>query len=212
MLFLIFLSSLFTIGRLHYKGGGDWYSNPSSLPNLLKFFSKVTGIPTTRREVIVRLDDSSYKKVSVIYFTGHGKFFLTPKERENLRRFLEEGGFLFADDNYGMDPYIRKELNQLFPGKKLTPLSLNFPIFHYPFSFPKGVPKIHRHYGGPPIAYGIFLKGRLVVFYAYNTDLGDGWEDPEVHGHTLITHQRALKMGVNVLWYAITLGTGYPPN
>ncbi|RME91822.1 MAG: DUF4159 domain-containing protein [Candidatus Hydrogenedentota bacterium] len=198
--------AILTIGRLRYTGG-DWYSNPSSLPNLLRFFRKKTGIEVEQRDVTVSLLDNSYKQVPILYFTGHGKLIFSTKEKENLRNYLKQGGFLFADDNFGLDKWIRKELNTLFPGSRLVPLSWNHPLFKYPFSFEKtGPPKIHKHYGGAPIAYGLFYEGRLVAFYLYNSDLGDGWEDPDIHGDPPSKRIAALKFGCNVLFYALHHG------
>lgn len=194
------------IGRLKYSGGGDWYSNPSSLPNLMSFCAKNTGALMARKEPVVSLQDNSFKKVPILYFTGHGNFTLNKKERENLRFFLKNGGFLFADDNFGMDKHIRRELNQLFPGVALKAIPRNHPIFFRPFPFPQGVPKIHEHAGGLPQAFGLFLNDKLVAFYAANTDLGDGWEDPDVHNDPENKRQQALKMGCNVLFYALTSG------
>lgn len=209
-LFWLFSYSVFAteinIGRLRYSGGGDWYSNPSSLPNLLKAFSRDTKAQVALREKVVSLQDNSYRTVPIIYFTGHGKIELSQKERENLREFLKNGGFLFADDNFGMDPYIRKELNQLFPNAPLREIPCTHVVFRKPHKMPHCLPKIHEHYGGPPKAFGIFLNGRMVAFYGYNTDLGDGWEDPDVHDTPAYKHDLALKMGVNVLWYALNCG------
>ncbi len=194
------------IGRLRYGGGGDWYSNPSSLPNLMAFISKNLKVKMPRREVVVSLSDESFRKVPVLYFTGHGRFTLTENERQNLRWFLRNGGFLFADDNFGMDQFIRKELNNLFAGEKLRTLPLRHKVFRRPFYMPTGLPKIHKHYGGPPVAYGLFLEGRMVAFYGYNTDLGDGWEDVDVHKNSATKQEQALKMGANVIWYALHAG------
>lgn len=200
------VDAVMTIGRLRYSGGGDWYSNPSSLPNLLKFFREKTGIPLEPRESIASLNDESFKSVPLLYFTGHGKFVLSAREKKNLRWFLKHGGFLFADDNFGMDKYIQKELNSLLPGVRLKPISWNHPIFQYPFRFPNGPPKIHKHYGGAPVAYGLFYEGRLVCFYLYNSDLGDGWEDPDIHGDPPLKRREALQMAVNVLYFALHQG------
>lgn len=195
-----------TIGRLKYSGGSDWYSNPSSLPNLLQYFATKSRVKVTRREKVVSLSDSSFKTVPVIYFTGHGRFMLTDKEKDNLRWYLKNGGFLFADDNFGMDVYIRKELNSLFKGTRLQRIPVDHSIFKTPFKLAGGLPKIHKHYGGPPEALGLFLNGRMVAFYGYNTDLGDGWEDLAVHNDGEVKHELALKMGVNVLYQAMFAG------
>lgn len=208
--FLVLVGSVsaaeLTIGRLRYSGGGDWYSNPSSLPNLLAAFARDTKAKVALREQTVSLADESHRSVPVLYFTGHGNFELSVRERENLRIYLRQGGFLFADDNFGMDRHIRRELNLLFPEAPLREISCAHPVFRKPHIMPNCLPKIHEHYGGPPKAYGIFLGRRMVAFYGYNTDLGDGWEDREVHNTPQLLHELALKMGVNVLWYALNLG------
>ncbi|MCB1199896.1 MAG: DUF4159 domain-containing protein [Leptospiraceae bacterium] len=191
-----------SIGRLKYQGG-DWYSNPSSLPNLLQRFALVTRSKIETREQTVSFADSTWRKVPVIYFTGHKGFQLSESERDNLREFLTNGGFLFADDNFGMDKNIRTELNSLFPGSRLQELPFSHTIFQAPYQIKNGVPKIHEHYGGAPKALGLFYRGRMVAFYAFNTDLGDGWEDLEVHGDGPVKHESALRMGVNVLHYAL---------
>jgi len=209
-LLIFFFSSVqvfsqFELGRLQYSGG-DWYGNPSSLPNLLSFFSKKLGVNAGKRDKVISLKNESFKKVAVMYFTGHGIFKLNLRERNNLRWFLKNGGFLFADDNFGMDKSIRKVLNSLFPGIRLQEISWQHKIFKYPFKMPNGLPKIHKHYGGPAKAYGLFLNGRLVTFYGYNSDLGDGWEDVNIHNDGSAKHLSALQMGVNVLWYALNSG------
>ncbi|MDH5720018.1 MAG: DUF4159 domain-containing protein [Spirochaetia bacterium] len=198
---------VFSIGRLKYSGGGDWYSNPSSLPNLAEFIREKYGININKREIIVSFEDESFKKTPVIYFTGHGKIEFNDKEKKNIAWFLKNGGFLFADDNFGMDKYIRNELNSIFPGKKLVEIPFNHAIFQNPFKIKNGAPKIHKHYGGPAKAYGLFLDDKLVAFYAYNTDLGDGWEDLDVHNDGEKKHNEALQMGTNVILYALRQGT-----
>lgn len=194
------------IGRLRYFSGGDWYSNPSSLPNLLKFYSGLVKSRVAKREFIVSFRDSSYKRVPIIYFTGHGKFSLSSTEKNNLRWYLKNGGFLFADDNFGMDHYIRKELNNLFTDTKLKEIPFTHKIFKTPFKLSTGIPKIHKHYGGPAKAFGLFYEGRMVAFYGYNSDLGDGWEDLDVHNDEPAKHEQALRMGANVIHYALHSG------
>ncbi len=191
------------LGRLQYDGG-DWYSNPSSLPNLILFFNQKTKSRLANRERTVSLKNATYTEVPVLYFTGHEGFSLSAEEKQNLRWFLENGGFLFADDNYGNDKNIRLVLNSLIPGVQLEPVPLQHSIFLRPFAMPKGVPKIHEHDGGAPQVLGLFLRGKMVAFYAYNTDLGDGWENRDVHRHSEEQQLLALKMGANVLWYALT--------
>ncbi len=206
----IFLSSFlfsgdsFLIGRLHYDGGGDWYSNPSSLPNLSKFCSKHTKLKFFLREQVVSLKNDTFKSVPVIYFTGHGKFVLSSEEKKNLRWYLKNGGFLFADDNYGMHIFIQKEMNHLLKGVTLQEIPISHKIFRTPFSLTKGLPKIHKHYGGRAVPYGLFFNQKLVAFYGYNTDLGDGWEDIDIHKNSISKHKQALKMGCNVLYNALS--------
>lgn len=192
-----------TIGRLHYDGGGDWYANPSSLPNLLSALGARTTLPVAAREKVVTLADADLWQVPYLYMTGHGNVRWTDAELTTLRRFLQQGGFLHADDNYGMDPSIRRELGRLFPDRPLVEVPLDHPIYHLVYDFPRGIPKIHEHDGKPAQGFGIFLDGRLVVYYSYQSDLGDGWEDPEVHHDPPEKHEAALRMGVNLFVYAV---------
>lgn len=195
-----------TIGRLHYDGGGDWYANPSSLPNLLQAIGSRTGLEVTAREQVVTLQDAQLWNVPYIYMTGHGNVHFSDEDLEVLRRYLRQGGFLHADDNYGMDKSIRRELARLFPDHPLVEVPLDHPIYHLVYDFPKGIPKIHEHDGLPAQGFGIFLDGRLVVYYSYQSDLGDGWEDYEVHHDPPEKHEAALRMGVNLFSYAIGEG------
>ena len=195
--------SSLTIGRLHYDGGGDWYANPSSLPNLLSALSTRTILPMAVREKVVTLTDADLWQVPYLYMTGHGNVRWSDAELATLRRFLQQGGFLHADDNYGMDRSIRRELARLFPDRPLVEVPLDHPIYHLVYDFPKGIPKIHEHDGKPAQGFGIFLDGRLVVYYSYQSDLGDGWEDFEVHRDPPEKHEAALRMGVNLFVYAV---------
>ena len=170
-----------TIARLQYEGGGDWYANPSSLPNLLAAIRERTGIPVARREVNIRPLDPTLRDYPYLYLTGHGDVRFSPAEREALRNYLLAGGFLHADDNYGLDESFREEIAEIFPDTELTEIPDDHPVFHVFFDLPEGLPKIHEHDGEPPQALGIFHGGRLVVFYSYESDLGDGWEDEDVH-------------------------------
>jgi uncharacterized protein DUF4159 len=197
-----------TIGRLHYDGGGDWYANPSSLPNLLQAIGARTTIPVTPREKVVSLGDADLWQVPYLYMTGHGNVHWSDAELAILRRYLQQGGFLHADDNYGMDESIRGELARLFPDRPLVEVPLDHPIYHLIYQFPQGIPKIHEHDGKPAQGFGIFLEGRLVVYYSYQSDLGDGWEDFEVHRDPPEKHEAALRMGVNLFVYAV--GGGSP--
>ena len=196
-----------TIGRLHYDGGGDWYANPSSLPNLLKAIGERTALRTAPREVTVRLSDEELWDVPYLYMTGHGNVRFSDAELGILRRWLGQGGFLHVDDNYGMDESIRRELRRLFPDQTLVDVPLDHPVYRLVYSFPRGIPKIHEHDGKPPQGLGLFLEGRLVVFYSYETDLGDGWEDPEVHRDPTEKREAALRMGVNLFAYAVGFGS-----
>jgi hypothetical protein len=195
-----------TIGRLHYDGGGDWYANPSSLPNLLSALRTRTTLRMAPEEKVVTLADDELWNIPYIYMTGHGNVRWSGQDLETLRRYLEQGGFLHADDNYGMDSSIRRELNRLFPDHPLVEVPLDHPIYHLIYDFPRGIPKIHQHDGKPAQGFGIFLDGRLVVYYSYQSDLGDGWEDPEVHNDPPAKREAALRMGVNLFAYAIGYG------
>jgi hypothetical protein len=192
-----------TIGRLHYDGGGDWYANPSSLPNLLNAIRERTALEVAQREVTVRLTDDRVWDVPYLYMTGHGNVRFSDAELDILRRWLRQGGFLHADDNYGMDESLRRELARLFPGTPLVEVPLDHPIYNVVYRFPTGLPKIHAHDGKPAQGFGLFLEGRLVVYYSYQSDLGDGWEDPGVHGDGPELREAALRMGVNLFSYAV---------
>jgi hypothetical protein len=199
-------ASLMTIGRLHYDGGGDWYANPSSLPNLLTALRTRTTLRVATEEKVVTLSDDDLWNVPYLYMTGHGNVRWSDQDIRTLRRYLEQGGFLHADDNYGMDASIRRELGRLFPDHPLVEVPLDHPIYHLIYEFPKGIPKIHLHDGKPAQGFGIFLDGRLVVYYSYQSDLGDGWEDPEVHDDPPAKREAALRMGVNLFAYAVGYG------
>jgi hypothetical protein len=195
-----------TIGRLHYDGGGDWYANPSSLPNLLSAIRTRTRLRVATEERVVTLRDDDLWNVPYLYMTGHGNVRWADQDLATLRRYLQQGGFLHADDNYGMDVSIRRELARLFPDHPLVEVPLDHPIYHLVYDFPRGMPKIHVHDGKPAQGFGIFLDGRLVVYYSYQSDLGDGWEDPEVHHDTSDKREAALRMGVNLFAYAVGYG------
>lgn len=195
-----------TIGRLQYDGGGDWYANPSSLPNLLDAIRERTTLQVTEREVVVRLTDDRVWGIPYLYMTGHGNVRWSEAELDVLRRWLRQGGFLHVDDNYGMDASIRRELGRLFPGLRLEEVPLNHPVYHLVYPFPQGIPKIHEHDGKPAQGFGLFLDGRLAVFYSYQSDLGDGWEDPGVHRDPPEKHEAALRMGINLFAYAVGSG------
>ena len=195
--------SALTVGRLHYDGGGDWYANPSSLPNLLRAVRERTRLATADRERVVRLTDPSLWEVPYLYATGHGNVLFSPDEARALRAHLEAGGFLHADDNYGMDRSFRREIAKVFPDRPLAEVPLDHPIYRVVYPFPRGVPKVHEHDGLPAQGFGIFLAGRLAVYYSYQADLGDGWEDPDVHRDPEPVREQALRMGVNLFVYAV---------
>jgi hypothetical protein len=196
----------FTVGRLHYDGGGDWYANPSSLPNLLAAIRTRAGLPVEPRERVVTLSDAALWSLPYLYMTGHGNVHWSDRDLVTLRRYLERGGFLHIDDNYGMDHSIRREIARLFPGIPLVDVPLDHPIYHLVYDLPRGIPKIHVHDGLPAQGLGIFLNGRLVLYYSYQSDLGDGWEDFEVHHDPPEKHEAALEMGVNLFAYAVGYG------
>jgi len=194
----------FSIARVHYDGGGDWYGDPSSIPNLLNFINENTSIAVNLEEVKIKLTDSNLYYYPFLYLTGHGNIRFSEDEVGILREYLKKGGFLHADDNYGMDKSFRREMKRVFPEKEWVELSYNHEIFHTFYEFPNGLPKIHEHDGKPAQGLGLFEGERLIVFYTYETDLGDGWEDIEVHKDPQYLHEAALKMGVNIIWFALT--------
>ena len=203
---LIFFFPLLTIGQnscqiaiLKYEGGGDWYANPTALPNLIKFCN--TNIKTRINEIteVVEVGSSDIFNFPFLHMTGHGNVLFNDQEAENLRNYLTAGGFLHIDDNYGMDPFIRSEIKKVFPDKELIILGNNHPLFHGTYEFPNGIPKIHEHDSQPAKAFGIYHNGRLVCLYTYQSDLGDGWEDEEVHNDSEEIRLKALKMGANIL-------------
>lgn len=192
-----------TIGRLQYDGGGDWYANPSSLPNLLKEIGLRTTIPVESREVSLTLSDARLWDVPYLYLTGHGNLRWSEAELITLRRYLARGGFLHIDDSYGMDESVRREVLRLYPENPLIEVPLAHPIYRVVYPFPRGLPKIHEHDNRPAQGFGILLDGRLVLFYSYQSDLGDGWEDPQVHGDPPAIRDAAIRMGVNLVAYAV---------
>jgi hypothetical protein len=191
---------------LHYDGGGDWYANPSSLPNLLAAIRSRTALRVAAEERVVTLSADDLWNVPYLHMTGHGNVRFTDADLATLRTWLLRGGFLHADDNYGMDQSIRRELARLFPDRQLVEVPLDHPVYHLIYDFPRGIPKIHEHDGKPAQGFGIFLDGRLAVFYSYQTDLGDGWEDPGVHNDPPEKREAALRMGVNLFAYAVGYG------
>jgi hypothetical protein len=194
----------FTIAQLKYRGGGDWYANPTALPNLLAALRSRTDLEIAARSATVAPDDEELFLHPMIHMTGHGRVVFSEEEVAALREYFERGGFLWADDNYGMDRHLRTELDRVLPGSPLVELPFDHEIYHSFYEFPEGLPKIHEHDGGPPHGYGVFLDGRMVVFYSFNTDIGDGLEDAEVHNDPSEVREAALRMGINVVVYALS--------
>ena len=194
----------FTIARLKYSGGGDWYNGPTEIPNLLTFLRKNTPIRTDSEEAQVEILDDLLFAYPVLFLTGHGNIRFTEDEVRRLRIYLERGGFLFANDDYGLDKAFRREMERVFPDKQLVELPPSFDLFKSPFFFPNGLPKIHAHDNEPPQALGLFHEGRLVVFYNYSSDIADGWDDPDVHGDPQEKREEALKMGTNIIVWALS--------
>ncbi len=193
-----------TIAQLKYRGGGDWYANPTALPNLLDALAERTNVAVARRPASVAPDQEELFTYPIIHMTGHGRVQLAPEDITNLREYFERGGFLWADDNYGMDTSFRAELSKVLPESPLVELPFDHDIYSSFYEFREGLPKIHEHDGGPPHGYGAYLNGELVVFYSFNTDIGDGLEDAEVHDDPPEKHEAALKMGINIVVYALT--------
>ncbi|MDA9343515.1 DUF4159 domain-containing protein [Algibacter sp.] len=187
---------------LKYKGGGDWYGNPTALPNLIKFCNDNINTKINPKPQTVEVGSSDIFQFPLLHMTGHGNVFFSETDAENLSNYLISGGFLHIDDNYGMEPYITKELKKVFPDKDLVELPKSHVIFNIEYKFPKGLPKIHEHDGKRPQAFGLFHQNRLILLFTYESDLGDGWEDPEVHNDPPDVRERALKMGTNIVKYA----------
>lgn len=198
-----------TIGRLQYEGGGDWYANPSSLPNLLSAIRERTALPVEKEEARVRLTDERLWDYPYLHLTGHGNIRFSDAELVRLRDYVARGGFLHADDNYGLDESFRREMARAFPDRPLVEVPLSHPIYHAVYDFPRGLPKVHEHDGKPPRGYGIFIGNRLAVFYTVECDLGNGWEDLGTYpSDPPASHENALRMGVNLFVYAVTSRIG----
>ncbi|MEM0994562.1 MAG: DUF4159 domain-containing protein [Bacteroidota bacterium] len=187
---------------LKYNGGGDWYANPTALPNLARFCNDQLGTNFDAAYAEVEVGSLDLFNYAFVHMTGHGNVVFSDAEAQNLRNYLLAGGFLHIDDNYGMDPYVRSALKKVFPEQEFIELPFNHPIYHQKFDFKKGLPKIHKHDDAPPQGYGVFWEGRLVVFYSFESDLGDGWEDQEVHKDPEAVRQQALRMGANIVQYS----------
>ena len=193
----------FSIARIHYSGGGDWYSDPSSIPNLINFVINNTNIKMDNKEYRLKLNDTKIFDHTYIYITGHGNIRFNENEILNLRKFLLNGGFLHADDNYGMNKSFRREMKKVFPEKEWIELPKDHKIYNTYFNFPNGLPKIHEHDGKKAQGFGLFENNTLIAFYSYESDLGDGWEDQEVHNNPYEIRLNALRMGTNIIWYSM---------
>lgn len=192
------------LAKLRYGGGGDWYANKTALPNLIKFCNEQLGIGISPEEDAVDVGSRDLFSYPYVYMTGHGNVVFSPEEAENLRNYLIGGGFLHIDDNYGLDKFIRVELKKVFPELDLVELPFNHPIYHQRFNFPKGLPKIHEHDGKPSQGFGLIYEGRLVAFYSYECDLGNGWEDQRIYNDPEAKRLEALQMGANLLSFVFT--------
>jgi hypothetical protein len=190
---------------LKYNGGGDWYSNPTALPNLAKFCNKELHTNIDPNYETVEVGSAEIFNYAFVHMTGHGNVVFSDAEAENLRLYLLSGGFLHIDDNYGMDPFVRVAMKQVFPDLEWVELPFTHEIYHKKFDFKTGIPKIHKHDGKPAQGFGLVWKGRLVCYYSYETDLGDGWEDQEVHNDSEEMRTKALQMGANIVQYAFEL-------
>lgn len=194
----------YKIAKLKYRGGGDWYANPTALPNLIKFANKEVLTNIDPQEAVVDVASPEIFRYPFVYMTGHGNVVFSREDADNLRRYLEGGGFLHIDDNYGLDPFIRREIKKVLPNADWVELPFNHPVYSQKYKFSQGLPKIHEHDGKPAQGFGLFHQGRLVVFYSYECDLGNGWEDREVHNNPEALRIKALQMGTNLLQFAFT--------
>jgi len=196
-------TSAATIARIRYRGGGDWYNDPSVIPNLARFVKDNTRVRVEEREIHVGLDDESLFSYPILFLTGHGRILLSETEAERLRSYLLNGGFLFADDDYGMDVYFRAEMRKVFPDRDWVELPFSHGIYRVFYRFDHGLPKIHEHDKKPPAGFGLLDgQGRLMVFYSYESNISDGWADPDVHGDPAERRETALRMGANIVLWA----------
>ncbi|MCO6368127.1 DUF4159 domain-containing protein [Roseivirga pacifica] len=192
------------MAKLKYNGGGDWYANKTALPNLAKFCNETLNTNFSEQDASVEVGSPELFNYAYLYMTGHGNVVFSPSEAENLRNYLMAGGFLHIDDNYGLDAYIRLEMKKVFPELEFIELPFDHPIYKQKYTFENGIPKIHEHDNKPPQGFGLIYEGKLVCFYSYETDLGNGWEDQRVHDNPEEVRQKALKMGANIISYAFT--------
>jgi len=200
-LFTVAQNSTVRIALLKYSGGGDWYANPTSLPNLIKFCNTNLGTNIFQDNATIDVGSPELFNYPLVHMTGHGNVIFSPQEVKNIRNYLIGGGFLHIDDNYGMNEFVRREMAKVFPELQFVELPFSHPIYNQQYSFPKGLPKIHEHDGNSPQGFGLIYEGRLVCFYSYECDLGDGWEDQEVHKDSQEVRTKALQMGANIVSY-----------
>ncbi len=192
------------IARLKYSGGGDWYNDPNEEVNLLNFIKQNTNIDVNPKYEFVEISSENLFSYPFLFMTGHGNIRFTDEEARRLRKYLEAGGFLYADDDYGMDKAFRREIKKVFPDQELVELPFSYGLYHCHFDFPNGPPKTHEHDGKPPQGFGLFHKGRLVVYYTYESNPSDGWNDPSVHNDPVAKHEEALRFGTNLVVWALT--------
>ena len=200
----IILGQEFSIARVNYGGGGDWYCDPSSIPNILNYLTKNTSIKAAHNEYRIKLTTKELRGHPYLYMTGHGNIRFTDEEIIQLREYLMGGGFLHTDDNYGLNTSFRREMKRVFPDRDFVELPHDHAVFHSYFDMPNGLPKIHEHDGKPPQLFALYNEDRIMVIYSYESDLGDGWEDEEVHNDPPELRVAALQMGVNIIYFALT--------
>jgi hypothetical protein len=201
-LFITLTGKAQEVAILKYNGGGDWYSNPTALPNLIEFSNANSKTNINKNPVSVSVGDSDIFNYPIVFMTGHGNVFFSEDEAKNLKNYLISGGFLHISDNYGLDKFIRREIKKVFPNLKFQEIPKNHPIYNQTFSFKDGLPKIHEHNKKRPQGFGLFYQGRLICFYDFESDLSDGWEDAIVHNNPKEVREKALKMGANIIEYA----------
>lgn len=194
----------YKIAKLKYNGGGDWYSNKTALPNLIKYCNRNLNMNIAYEDDVVEVGSPEIFAYPFLHMTGHGNVLFSSSEAQNLRKYLISGGFLHIDDNYGLDKFVRSEMKKVFPELEFVELPFNHPIYNQKYKFPSGLPKIHEHDGKPAQGFGIIHEGRLVCFYTFECDLGDGWEDPAIHNDPPELREKALRMGANIIMFAFT--------
>ena len=206
LIFLLFFSQIYAqeVAILKYNGGGDWYANPTAIPNLIDFTNKNIQTNISKNPQTVAVNSNDIYNFPILFMTGHGNIFFSDEEATNLKNYLISGGFLHISDNYGLDKFIRRELKKVFPKLEFKEIPSNHPIYNQTFKFPNGMPKIHEHDKKNAQGFGLFYQGRLIVFYDYETDLSDGWEDEVIHNNPKNVREKALKMGANIIEYAFT--------